>query len=106
MWVAYSLSAVVSAISLVARGYITIDQLRKRRRDLLEVDAPRPYLHRLKAKIKDGERALNMVAPPPSLFWYMHTRPPRTLSPNGGAALRAPTRKPALAMRACTIPPH
>ena len=62
VWVAYSLSAVVSAISLVARGWIAIDQLRQRRWDLAEVDAPRPYLHRLKAKIKDGERAVNMVA--------------------------------------------
>jgi hypothetical protein len=64
VWVAYCLSAVVSAISLVARGWITIDQLRQRRRDLAEVDAPRPYLHRLNAKIKDGQRTVNMVASP------------------------------------------
>ena len=56
------MSAVVSAISLLARGWITIDQLRQRRRDLAEVDAPRPYLHRLNAKIKDGQRTVNMVA--------------------------------------------
>ena len=62
MWVAFCLSAVVSAISLVARGWITIDQLRQRRRDILEVDAPRPYLQRLNAKIKDGQRTVNMVA--------------------------------------------
>ena len=62
MWVAYCLSAVVSAISLVARGWITIDQLRQRRRDISEVDAPRPYLQRLNAKIKDGQRTVNMVA--------------------------------------------
>ncbi len=62
MWVAYCLSAVVSAISLLARGWITIDQLRQRRRDISEVDAPRPYLQRLNAKIKDGQRTVNMVA--------------------------------------------
>jgi hypothetical protein len=66
VWVAYCLSAVVSAISLVARGWITIDQLRQRRRDILEVDAPRPYLHRLNAKIKDGQRTVNMVASHPA----------------------------------------
>jgi len=64
--VAYCLSAVVSAISLVARGWITIDQLRQRRRDISEVDAPRPYLQRLNAKIKDGQRTVNMVASHPA----------------------------------------
>ncbi len=71
MWVAYCLSAVVSAISLLARGWITIDQLRQRRIDILEVDAPRPYLHRLNAKIKDGQRTVNMVASHPA-----HARTP------------------------------
>ena len=60
------MSAVVSAISLVARGWITIDQLRQRRRDISEVDAPRPYLQRLNAKIKDGQRTVNMVASHPA----------------------------------------
>ncbi len=78
MWVAYCLSAVVSAISLVARGWIAIDQLRQRRRDISEVDAPRPYLHRLNAKIKDGQRTLNMVASQPAhahadTLAHMHT---------------------------------
>ena len=63
VWVAFCLSAVVSAVSLLVRGAITIDQLRQRRRDIAEFDAPRPYLHRLKAKIRDGERTLNMVRP-------------------------------------------
>ena len=66
MWVAYCLSAVVSAISLLARGWITIDQLRQRRRDISEVAAPRPYLQRLNAKIKDGQRTVNMVASHPA----------------------------------------
>ena len=79
VWVAYCLSAVVSAISLVARGWITIDQLRQRRRDILEVDAPRPYLHRLKAKIKDGERTVNMVASHPAhTHKHTHTHTPFT----------------------------
>ncbi len=66
VWVAYCLSAVVSAISLLTRGWITIGQLRQRRRDISEVDAPRPYLQRLNAKIKDGQRTVNMVATHPA----------------------------------------
>jgi hypothetical protein len=63
VWVAFCLSAVVSAVSLIVRGAITIDLLRQRRRDIAEFDVPRPYLHRLKSKIRDGERTIHMVPP-------------------------------------------
>ena len=63
-WVSFSLSVVVSVISLVVRASIFIVQLRRRRQDVSHIGSRTSYLQRLEAKIEDGQREIKMVAPP------------------------------------------
>jgi hypothetical protein len=59
--VAFCLSAVISAISLVTRGYFAVVQCRRRRRDISTIGGTQPYSERLAAKIEDGERTLKLA---------------------------------------------
>ena len=63
-WVSFSLSVVVSVISLVVRASIFIVQLRRRRRDVSQIGVRISYLQRLEAKIEDGQRTIRMVRSP------------------------------------------
>jgi hypothetical protein len=63
-WVSFSLSVVVSVISLVVRASIFIVQLRRRRRDVSHIGVRISYLQRLEAKIEDGQRTIRMVRSP------------------------------------------
>jgi hypothetical protein len=60
-WVSFSLSVVVSVISLVVRVSIFIMQLRRRRQDVSNIGGRISYLRRLEAKIEDGQRTVRMV---------------------------------------------
>jgi len=63
-WVSFSLSVVVSVISLVVRASIFIVQLRRRRQDVSHIGGRISYLQRLEAKIEDGQRTIRMVRSP------------------------------------------
>ena len=63
-WVSFSLSVVVSVISLVVRASIFIVQLRRRRQDVSHIGVRISYLQRLEAKIEDGQRTIRMVRSP------------------------------------------
>ncbi len=65
-WVSFSLSVVVSVISLVVRASIFIVQLRRRRRDVSHIGDRISYLQRLEAKIQDGQRTIRMVRSAPA----------------------------------------
>ena len=64
-WISFSLSVVVSVVSLVVRASIFIVQLRRRRQDVSHIGGRISYLQRLEAKIEDGQRTIRMVAPSP-----------------------------------------
>ena len=74
-WVSFSLSVVVSVISLVVRASIFIVQLRRRRRDVSHIGGRISYLQRLETKIEDGQRTIRMVRSPP----LPPSLPPRNL---------------------------
>jgi hypothetical protein len=59
--VAFSLSAVISAISLVTRGYFAVVQCRRRRRDISTIGSTQRYADRLATKIENGERAVKLA---------------------------------------------
>ena len=63
-WVSFSLSVVVSVISLVVRASLFIVQLRRRRQDVSHIGGRISYLQRLEAKIEDGQRTIRMVRSP------------------------------------------
>jgi hypothetical protein len=63
-WVSFSLSVVVSVISLIVRASIVIVQLRRRRQDVSHIGGRISYLQRLEAKIEDGQRTIRMVRSP------------------------------------------
>ncbi len=68
-WVSFSLSVVVSVVSLVVRASILIVQLRRRRQDVSHIGVRISYLQRLEAKIEDGQRTVRMVrSPSPRIF--------------------------------------
>lgn len=77
-WVSFSLSVVVSVISLVVRASIFIVQLRRRRQDVSHIGGRISYLQRLEAKIEDGQRTIRMVrfgpSSPPHNHPRMHSR--------------------------------
>ncbi len=62
-WISFSLSMVVSVVSLLVRGSIAVVQFRRRRHDVSQIGGPVPYLQRLEAKIEDGKRTIKMVGP-------------------------------------------
>ncbi len=64
-WVSFSLSVVVSVVSLVVRASIFIMQLRRRRQDVSHIGGRISYLQRLETKIEDGQRTIRMVRSPP-----------------------------------------
>ncbi len=63
-WVSFSLSVVVSVVSLVVRASIFIVQLRRRRQDISHIGGRISYLQQLEAKIEDGQRTIRMVRSP------------------------------------------
>ena len=58
-WVSFSLSVVVSVISLVVRASIFIVQLRRRRQDVSHIGGRISYLQRLEAKIQGATHDQN-----------------------------------------------
>jgi hypothetical protein len=59
--IAFSLSAVISAVALVTRGYFAVVQCRRRRLDISGIGSTKPYSERLATKIEDGERTLKLT---------------------------------------------
>lgn len=59
--IAFSLSAVISAVALVTRAYFAVVQCRRRRLDISGIGSTKPYSERLATKIEDGERTLKLT---------------------------------------------
>ena len=79
-WVSFSLSVVVSVVSLVVRASIFIVQLRRRRQDVSHIGVRISYLQRLEAKIEDGQRTIRMVrSPSPGICLRVDAGARRTL---------------------------
>jgi hypothetical protein len=85
-WISFSLSMVVSLVSLLVRGSIFVVQFRRRRHDVSRIGGPVPYLQRLEAKIEDGRRTIKIVSHPLPLLSPAH--------PSTRAAHRSTSHKP------------